>query len=38
MNNRESQLKAFNRLLDIMDDLRENVHGIKSKHWRVYVI
>ncbi|MBO4764491.1 MAG: nucleoside triphosphate pyrophosphohydrolase, partial [Bacteroidales bacterium] len=23
MNNREEQLKAFNRLLDVMDDLRE---------------
>jgi len=32
--NREAKLKAFDRLLTIMDELRENCPGIKSKRWR----
>jgi hypothetical protein len=35
MNSRQNQLQAFERLLDIMDDLRENVRGIKANHANV---
>ena len=35
MHTREEQLKAFDRLLTVMDELRENVHGIENRHSRV---
>jgi XTP/dITP diphosphohydrolase len=38
MNSRQNQLQAFERLLDIMDDLRENVRGIRSKPCKRCVI
>jgi hypothetical protein len=31
MNSRQEQLQAL-EIMDIMDELRENVHGIKSNH------
>ena len=35
MNSKQEKLKAIERVLDIMDTLRKNVHGIKSKLLKV---
>lgn len=38
MNSRAAKLEAFGRLLDIMDTLRAECHGIKSKPLKACVI
>jgi XTP/dITP diphosphohydrolase len=38
MNTRETQLKAFDRLLGIMEELREKCPGTKSKRFKRYAI